>query len=151
MSRIERHILIRTGREVALTAIRNVELFPKPMGDIESVTLLSRSQDLKEVTTEWVTHIPKPRRAVTWSQEETWSPEQGTCSFRQISGDFDEFTGSWAFTEIELGLTRFDLVLNYRLEIPLIGGLFRTGIQQALEELMDSFQKAMKDRAEGRS
>ena len=149
MSRVERHILIRVGREAALAAVRNVELFPKPMGEIESVTLLSRSQDLKEVTTEWVAHIPKPRRVITWSQEEIWVPEQGTCTFRQISGDFDEFSGSWSFTEIELGLTRFDLVVNYRLEIPLIGGLFRSAIQQSLEELMASFQKGMKNRCEG--
>lgn len=150
MSRVECHILVRSGREVAISLFRNVETFPTSLGTLEPVALLSRSEDKNTVTTEWALPIPKPRRTVRWTQEEVWDPAQTTCRFRQISGDFDELSGTWSFAEVELGLTRFDLVLDYRLEIPLVGAFFRGGIQQAMEEAMSGFQRAIKAYCEGR-
>lgn len=150
MSRVECHILIRTGREAVLTAVRHIEAYPCPMGGIESVTVLNRTEEAKIVNSEWLASIPKPSRKLTWTQEELWKPEQAACSFRQIVGDFDEFSGRWSFTEVELGLTRFDIVVDYRFEIPIIGGFYRSAIQEAIEGLMASFQKGIKDRCEGR-
>lgn len=151
MSRIDCHILIRTGRDYVVAAVRQIEDYPCPMGDIESVAVLNRTDEAKVVNSEWFASIPKPNRKLTWTQEETWNPQRATCSFRQIVGDFDEFTGSWSFVEVEPGLTRFDIVVNYRFEIPIIGAFYRSAIQEAIEGLMISFQKGIKDRCEGRS
>ena len=150
MSRVRRQIMIRIGPEAVLDTVRDLEIFPKPLGILESVGLLSRSEDKNIVTTEWVASLPKLRRALHWTQEETWNPMSNSCSFRQVSGDFDEFFGSWNFTKVEQGMTRFDLVADYRLEIPLIGAMFRSAIQQSMESIMESFQQAIKNHCEGR-
>lgn len=151
MPRIESHILIKTYRDAVIAVARNTEAFPEFMEDVESVTTLTRSDDTKSVTNEWVAVIPKLRKRITWAEEDVWDTERGTCTFKQVSGDFDEYHGSWAFTEEEPGLTRFDSVVNYRLEIPLVGALINAIIHKTMQNNVEAVQQAIKKRCEGRA
>jgi ribosome-associated toxin RatA of RatAB toxin-antitoxin module len=148
--RIEGHILIRASRDAAIDVARNNEAFPEFMEDVQSLEVLSTSEDRKTVTSAWVGLIPKFNKKVNWEQEDIWDTDKGTCEFRQIMGDFDEFHGTWTFTEEEPGLTRFDSVLDYRLEIPLVGILIKTIIQKTMENNIEATLQAIKKRCEGK-
>ena len=148
MAKLEGHILIRAGQDRSVTIARNNEAFPEFMEDVQSLQILSTSEDGKTVISEWVGLIPKFNKKVRWEQEDIWDTDAGTCAFRQIMGDFDEFHGTWKFTEIEPGLTRFDSTLEYRLEIPLVGALIKNIIHKTMENNIDSTLKAIKKRCE---
>ena len=149
MPRIESHILIRTNRHIVIDVARNNEAFPEFMGDVESVTVLTRSDDTKTVVSEWVAIVPKLKKRITWAEEDVWDTERGMLTFKQVSGDFDEFHGTWSFTEIEPGLTKFDSVLVYRLEIPLVGALINSIILKTMQNNIEATQQAIKKRCEG--
>ncbi|WP_309709362.1 SRPBCC family protein [Armatimonas sp.] len=148
MPRIENTILIRTGRDATITIARDNEAFPEFMDDVESVSVLTRSDDTKTLTSEWVGIVPKLKKRITWIEEDVWDPDQGILNFKQVSGDFDEFHGTWTFTEIESGLTRFDSVLTYRLEIPLVGALINAIIHKTMQNNVEATQQAIKKRCE---
>ena len=148
MPRIESHILIKTNRAVAIAIARDNEAFPEFMDDVQSITTLTRSDDTKSVTSEWVAIVPKLKKRITWAEEDVWDTERGTCTIKQVSGDFDEFHGVWTFTEIEPGLTKFDSVLTYRLEIPLVGALINAIILKTMQNNLESTQQAIKKRCE---
>ena len=148
MPRIESHILIRTGRQNVINIARDNEAFPEFMDDVQSITTLTRSEDTKTVVSEWVSIVPKLKKRISWTEEDVWNLERGTCTFKQVSGDFDEFHGTWTFTEIEPGLTKFDSVVTYRLEIPLVGALINAIILKTMQNNVASIQQAIKKRCE---
>lgn len=150
MPRVEGHILIRASRAAAIDVARNNEAFPEFMEDVQSLEVLSTSEDKQTVTSAWVGLIPKFNKKVRWEQEDVWDTDAGTCEFRQLMGDFDEFHGTWTFTEEEPGLTRFDSVLDYRLEIPLVGILIKSIIQKTMENNIEATLQAIKKRCEGK-
>ena len=150
MPRIEGHILIRASRDAVIAVARNNEAFPEFMADVQSLEVLSTSEDKKTVNSAWVGLIPKFNKKVTWEQEDLWDLDRGVCSFRQIMGDFDEFHGTWKFTEEKDGLTRFDSVLDYRLEIPLVGMLIKNIIHKTMENNIEATLQAIKKRCENR-
>ena len=150
MPRVEGHILIRASREAAIAVARDNQAFPEFMEDVESLQILSTSEDNKTIVSEWVGIIPRFNKKIRWEQEDTWDVERGTCEFRQLMGDFDEFHGVWRFTEEESGLTRFDSTLNYRLEIPLVGVLIKSIIHKTMENNIEATMQSIKKRCEGR-
>lgn len=150
MPRIESTILVRASRDSVILVARDNEAFPEFMDDVESVTVLTRSDDTKTVTSEWVGIVPKLKRRITWAEEDVWDTDRGILQFKQVTGDFDEFHGTWTFTEIEPGLTKFDSVLNYRLEIPLVGPLINAIIHKTMQNNVEATQQAIKKRCEGR-
>ena len=142
--------MIRASRDAVIEIARNNEAFPEFMEDVQSLEVLSTSEDKLTVTSAWVGLIPKFNKKVSWEQEDVWDTDKGTCEFRQLMGDFDEFHGTWTFSEIEPGLTRFDSVLDYRLEIPLVGILIKSIIQKTMENNIESTLQAIKKRCEGK-
>ena len=150
MARVEGHILIRASCNAVVAVARNNEAFPEFMDDVQSLEILSSSEDGKTVVSSWVGIIPKFNKKVAWEQEDVWDTDKGTCEFRQLMGDFDEFHGTWTFREIEPGMTRFDSVLEYRLEIPLVGALIKNIIQKTMENNIEATLQAIKKRCEGK-
>lgn len=151
MPRIESHILVRARRDAVIAVARDNEVFPEFMDDVESVTVLTRSEDNKTVVSEWVAIVPKLKKRITWAEEDIWDTDRGVLTFKQVSGDYDEFYGTWTFTEIEPGLTKFDSVVNYRLEIPLVGPLINAIIHKTMQNNVEATQQAIKKRCEGRA
>lgn len=151
MPRVEAFVLIRARRDVVMAVAQDNESFPQFMEDVDSVTVLHRSDDKTVVNSEWVAIVPKFNRKITWIEEDTWDVTRGLLTFRQVSGDYDEFHGTWSFTEPEAGITRFESVLNYRLEIPLVGPLIKGIIQKAMQNNVDATLAAIKKRCESGS
>src|SRR5579883_551474 len=148
MPRVESSIVINAPRATVLDVARDVERFPEYMADLKSLTVQERSPDGLRTITDWVGIIPKIGAKVHWVEEDIWDLEAGTCTFRQLSGDYDQFEGVWRFIAEGENVTRFESTLDYALEIPLVGGLIKAIIHKTAQNNLNSTLAAIKQRAE---
>jgi ribosome-associated toxin RatA of RatAB toxin-antitoxin module len=140
------HIAAPPDRVYAIA--RDVERFPEFMPDVQRITVLEADPDGKRQVVEWVGLIPAFRLTVRWTEEDLWDDRERTCRFRQVKGDFSEYSGAWRFEE-DAGGTRFESEVHYELEIPTIGPLIRGVVRKIMTENVDRLQAAIQRRAEG--
>ena len=151
MPRIESHIDINAPRTTVMGVARDNEKFPDFMGDLKSLTVLERSDDGNRVVSEWVGIVPKFGNTIRWVEEDVWDDATGTCTFRQLKGDYKQFEGVWTFDALGDDATRFTSVVDYEIEIPLVGPLIKNIIQKTVQNNVDSTLRALKERCEARA
>lgn len=150
MPRIELSLDVNAPVRVVYDIARRVEEFPEFMEDLQSLTVLERSEDGNRTVTEWVGIVREFRMTVRWVQEDVWDPEMFRDDFRMLRGDLDSMSGYWQFTETPSGC-RFDSVLEYEYNVPLIGPMIKALIKKKLTENLEAQMRAIKDRAEAAS
>ena len=133
MPRVESTILIHAPRERVLTVARDNAAFPDFMTDVKSLVVTETSADGLRVVSDWVGVVQKFGITVRWTEEDVWDLDAGTCTFRQLKGDYDEFAGQWRFVAETPTTTRFDSHLDYALEIPLVGALVKTLVHKIIQ------------------
>jgi len=148
MPRVESSIIINAPRETVITIARDNARFPEFMSEVKSLTIKETSPDGLRVVSDWVGLVPKFGVTVRWTEEDVWDLDAGTCTFRQLTGDYDEFAGVWRFTAENERTTRFDSYLDYRLEIPLVGGMIKALVQKLIQSNLDATLAAIKARSE---
>jgi len=148
MPRIEQSLTINAPIETVYATARNVEDFPNFMADLKSLTVLERSEDGNRTTTEWVGLIREFKMTLKWTQEDVWDSERYRDEFTQIKGDMDSMSGYWQFTSESPNITRFDSVLDYEYNVPLIGAMVKTLIKKKITENLQATMEAIKRRAE---
>ena len=127
---------------------RDVESFPQFMSDLRSLRVLERSPDDTRTTTEWVGFIPAVKLPVKWTQEDVWSDDAYRDDFKMIQGDMDRMEGYWQFTPEGDSQTRFDSVVDYDMNIPMIGPMIKTLVKKLMTDNLQSTLNAIKKRAE---
>jgi len=147
MPKVEGSVHIAAPRGRVLEIARDNERFPEFMSDVASVTVVEKSADGLRIVSDWVAIVPKFGNKVRWREEDVWDLDAGTCTFRQLEGDYDQFEGVWTFTVDGAG-TRFDSTLEYRLEIPLVGPLIKAIVHKTMQANLDSTLAAIRDRAQ---
>ncbi len=148
MPRVESSIEISAPRDKVIAVARDNEAFPTFMADVQSLVVKEKSADGLRMVTDWVGIVPKFGTKIHWIEEDLWDLEAGTCTFKQLEGDYDQFEGVWTFTQSGDNQTRFDSVLDYRLEIPLVGGLIKAIVQKTMQNNLDATLKSIKARCE---
>jgi len=126
---------------------REVESFPEFMPDVKSVTVLEQDEDGSRVVAEWVGIVKEFKTTVRWVEEDHWDHENKTCDFKLLSGDYKSYSGRWTFREVD-GRTRFDSVVDFEYDVPLIGPLIRNLIARKMKENLDNMLAALKRRVE---
>lgn len=119
--------------------------FPEFMEDVKSVEIVS--QEGPSVVSKWVGVISAFNVKVRWTQRDEWDDSAHTCSYSQVSGDYDSMAGTWSFFE-ENGGTRFDSELDYEYSVPGLGALVGKVIYLLVVKNMDDVLGAIKARAE---
>lgn len=145
MPRVETSAVIPAPRDRVIEIMRNNEAFPDFMLDVASVKVIEKSDDGLRIVSNWVGIVPKFGAKVKWTEEDIWDLEAGTCTFRQIKGDYDHFEGCWTFTTVG-GETRFDSWIDYSLEIPLVGPLIKSIIHKTMQNNVESTARAVAQR-----
>ena len=148
MPRVESSILIQASRAAVMTVARDNATFPEFMADLHSLKVLEKNEDGSRVVSEWVGIVPKFGTKLRWIEEDLWDEAAGTCTFRQLSGDYKSLSGVWSFTAEGESATRFSSVVDYEIEIPLVGPLIKTIIRKTVQDNVDSTLRAIKDRCE---
>ncbi len=148
MPRVESSTLIHASRDKVIAVARENELFPEYMADLHSLTVKEHSDDGLRVVSDWVGIVPKFLVKIRWTEEDIWNLNEGTCAFRQITGDYQKFEGVWTFVSVGENETRFDSYLDYELEIPLVGNLIKAILKKTAQNNLDATLEAIKNRCE---
>jgi ribosome-associated toxin RatA of RatAB toxin-antitoxin module len=148
MPRIELSLLVDAPVDRVYEVARDVEAFPDFMEDLQSLKVLEKSEDGNRTVTAWVGLIREFKMTVKWTQEDVWNPVTHRDDFKMLKGDMDSMSGYWQFTE-EGGQTRFDSLVDYEYNVPLIGPMIKALIKKKMEQNLDAQMKAIKAKAEG--
>jgi len=145
MPTVENTVWSRAPLEVLYAVAKDNEKFPEFMSDVKSVTVVE--SDGTRVVSDWSAIVPTFRLKVRWRQEDVWDDEARTCTFRQVSGDYDKLEGVWTFRE-ENGGTRFDSRCDYEYNVPTLGPLVKKVIHALVIKNLDGVLQAIAKRAE---
>ncbi len=146
MPEITSELWINAPLQKVYAAAQENERFPETMEDLSSLRVVERDGD--RVVSEWVGVVSAFRLKIRWTQEDVWSDEAKTCTFRQISGDFDSMEGEWRFVEEE-GKTLFSSTVRYEYSVPGLGQLAARVIQGLMSKNLDATLAAIGRAAEG--
>ena len=148
MPRIDQSAEIAAPIAHVYAIARDVETFPQFMADLQALTVLERAPDGSRTVTEWTGLIREFKMTVKWTQEDLWDDAAHRDEFRMIHGDMDSMSGYWQFTEISPGSTRFQSVLEYEYNVPLIGPMIKTLIKKKMTDNLQATMDAIKRKAE---
>ncbi|HLJ53400.1 MAG TPA: SRPBCC family protein [Chthonomonadaceae bacterium] len=147
MPRIEQSVTIQAPIDHVYGIAKNVEAFPQFMEDLQSLNLLERSDDGARTVTEWVGIIREFRMTVKWVQEDRWNDATHRDEFTMLRGDMDRMEGFWQFTAGG-GATRFDSLVDYEYNVPLIGAMVKALIKKKMTDNLQATMDAIKRQAE---
>ncbi len=148
MPRVESSIIINSGIDEVYKLAKDVESFPDFMSDLKSVTVLEKSEDGNRVVTEWVGIVKEFNTTVKWIEEDIWDDQAYECRFSLIKGDYGSYGGVWKFTEVNGG-TKWESILDFEYDVPLIGPLIKNLIAKKMKENLDNMLAACKRKIEG--
>jgi len=147
MPRVESSIIINGPIDEVYCCAKGIEQFPQFMPDVKDVRVLERGLDGR-VISEWSAYIPDFMMTVKWTEEDLWDDEARTCDFKLVKGDYAAYSGKWTFTHVDGGV-RWDSIVDYEYDVPLIGPLIKGLVQRKVQENVDKILEAVKKRVEG--
>jgi ribosome-associated toxin RatA of RatAB toxin-antitoxin module len=148
MPRIEQSVTIKAPVAHVYRIAKHVERFPEFMEDLQALNVLERSPDGSRTTTEWVGLIREFRMTVKWVQEDRWNDESYRDDFSMLRGDMDRMNGYWMFTELDDRTTRFDSMVDYEYNVPLIGPMVKALIKKKMMDNLQATMEAIKRESE---
>jgi ribosome-associated toxin RatA of RatAB toxin-antitoxin module len=140
---VEASTVIRAPLDRVYALAKDVERFPEFMPDLESVRVLERTS--AGTVTQWVGVVQG--RKIRWVEEDEWDDGRHVCTFRQRSGDFNRYQGTWRFEPAPEG-TRTSLDVEFELDIPLAGALLSNLVRALMRKNCESMLAALKGRLE---
>ena len=143
MAKVEASIVIHAPLADVYALAQDVERFPGFMPDLESVTVVERRPGW--TLTEWVGVVQG--RKIRWVEEDEWDDVRHVCTFRQRSGDFNRYQGTWRFDAMPDG-TKTSLEVDYELDIPLAGALLSNLVKVLMRKNCESMLAALKGQLE---
>jgi len=146
VANVEASTIIRASLDRVYAMAKDVERFPQFMPDLESVTVLERGPS--GTLTRWVGVVQG--RKIRWVEEDEWDDARHVCVFRQRSGDFSKYQGTWAFEATPDG-TRTSLAVDFELDIPLAGALLSSLIKVLMRKNCEGMLAALKGQLESLS
>jgi ribosome-associated toxin RatA of RatAB toxin-antitoxin module len=144
VAKVEASIVIRAPLAEVYALAQDVERFPAFMPDLESVRVVERRPGW--TLSEWVGVVQG--RKIRWVEEDEWDDARHVCTFRQRSGDFNRYQGTWRFEPVSTG-TQTSLEVDYELDIPLAGALLSNLVRVLMRKNCESMLAALKGQLEG--
>lgn len=144
MATVQASTIIHAPLDRVYVLAKDVEHFPDFMPDLESVAVVERLPT--GTVTEWVGVVQG--RKIRWVEEDEWDDTLHTCDFRQRSGDFNHYEGTWRFEATPEG-TRTSLAVEFELDIPLAGPLLSNLVKVLMRKNCESMLEALKGQLEG--
>jgi ribosome-associated toxin RatA of RatAB toxin-antitoxin module len=148
MPRIEQSVQIDAPIAQVYRIAKDVESFPQFMADLQSLTVKERSPDGTRTVTDWVGLIREFRMKIVWTQEDRWDDSAFRDEFTMLKGDMDSMSGWWQFTPEGENRTRFDSIVEYEYNVPLIGPMVKSLIKKKMTDNLQATMDAIKRKAE---
>lgn len=147
MPRIESSIMINGPVDRVYQCAKDIEKFPEYMPDVKEVKILERGENGR-VVSEWSAYIPDFMMTVKWTEEDLWNDDSKVCDFTLVKGDYAAYSGKWTFTQCDGGC-RFDSIVDYEYDVPLVGPLIKGIVKKKVQENVDMILKCVKEKVEG--
>ncbi len=147
MPRIELTTTVNAPIDRVYEVARDVEAFPSFMEDLQSITVLERSEDGNRTLTAWVGLIREFKMTIKWTQEDRWDSLSHRDDFTMVKGDMNSMSGWWQFSESDAA-TLFESLVDYEYDVPLIGPLIKALIRKKMEANLNAQMQAIKERSE---
>jgi ribosome-associated toxin RatA of RatAB toxin-antitoxin module len=148
MPRIEQSVEIDAPITHVYRIAKDVESFPQFMPDLSSLIVKERSPDALRTVTEWVGLIREFKMTVRWTQEDRWDDDAWRDEFTMLKGDMDSMSGTWQFTDMAGARTRFDSVVDYEYNVPLVGPMVKNLIKKKMTDNLQSTLDSIKRKSE---
>lgn len=148
MPHIDNQVIVNASVGDVYAIAKRVEDFPNYISDVESITVLERSADGTRTVTDWVGVVKDFKIKIHWVEEDIWDDDNMACAFRQIKGDYQQYNGSWNFSQTAEGGTTFASHIEYDIEIPLIGPLLKALVAKLMKSNAQRILDAIKAEAE---
>ncbi len=145
MPYVERSIIIEGSIESVYEIAKDMESYPKFMPDVESVKVVSRSDN--ETVTEWVTNVDGT--PFLWTERDLFDDVNRCITYALIEGDLEKFEGAWKFDSVAEG-TKVTLTVNYDFGIPELTEMIGPTLLEKVGENSEMMLAGMKAQAEGR-
>jgi ribosome-associated toxin RatA of RatAB toxin-antitoxin module len=116
------------------------------MPDVKDVKIVER--DGSRVVSEWTAYIPDFKMSVKWVEQDLWDDDAKVCDFSLVKGDYSAYSGKWTFTAADGG-TKFDSIVDYEYNVPLIGALIQGLVKRKVQENVDQILQSVKKKVEG--
>lgn len=143
MPYVEEQIYIEGDIEAVYAIARDMEKYPQYMTDVESVTVLQRTEN--STTTEWVTDIEGT--PIIWTEIDEFDDAAHRIRYRLIEGDLDKFEGEWRFDRSGTG-THVVLGVDYDFGIPNLTELIGPTLEVKVRENSQMMLRSMKQHVE---
>lgn len=149
MPQVRNVTVVAAPLERVYAAAQDIEGLAPYIADVESIAVTDRQTTPggSVTTSAWVGLLPEFRRKLRWTERDVWDDAARTCTFEQLEGDFDAYSGRWSFTPEGAG-TSVELVVDYVYEVPLIGPLIQRLVLKKVQDSVDKTQAGLKARAE---
>jgi coenzyme Q-binding protein COQ10 len=120
----------------------NMELYPRYMKDVESVTVLERKEN--QTITDWETSVEGT--PIYWKEIDYFDDENLTITYELIEGDLDKFEGQWHFKSVPGG-TEITLGVDFDFGIPaleeLIGPTLKVKVKENSMMMLEGIKEEM--------
>jgi len=150
MPHLANEVLVDAPLDRVYALAKDVESFPEFMPDVESLEVVECSDDGSRTVTRWVGIAKEFRIKIKWTEEDLWDDATHTCRFRQLKGEYNEYGGTWTFTQTDDGKCKFTSELDYEYDIPLIGPLLKKVIERLMRDNTQRLLDAIKTKAEAK-
>ena len=119
---------------------RDVEALLPHLPDAREITALEKSPT--RCVTKFV--FVALGKKIMYTEEEDWDDATYSNHFKQRDGDFDKYEGQYLYKEVPDG-TEFSIVLDWELNLPLIGALLNKMLAKILENQVVALTRGVKD------
>jgi ribosome-associated toxin RatA of RatAB toxin-antitoxin module len=155
MPQVQSEIIIKAPLNLVWSIAQDVVALPDILADLDDVKVHEReelSDGTTRVVSEWHGRIKQFNRRIVWTEEDFWDEKAHTCTFQQIKGDFDEYSGVWKFEPTDDGSsTRALLDITYKFDVPLLGALLQKVVRNIMQGSADDTLRGVAQEAERRA
>jgi ribosome-associated toxin RatA of RatAB toxin-antitoxin module len=146
MPQIESEIFIPAPLTTVYAVAKDIERFPEFFEDVESVTIVEHTPD--GFISDWVGVVAKLNRKLRWREQDFWDDANRVCTFKAVSGDWDQYDGVWTFSERDGG-TVMHMTLTCDVNVPMIGALIKGVIAKLAKANIDNMFDGIRRRSLG--
>jgi ribosome-associated toxin RatA of RatAB toxin-antitoxin module len=131
MPTVELTLDIAASADRVWAAVVDIESYPMSMKNVRSVRI-GDVVSCNERTSAW--SIILKGSILEWEEREHLDHDARTMKFSQVSGDLDEFDGSWVVEEQESMLTTVRFNVSFEIGIPLLAEMLNPVAVRSLRE-----------------
>lgn len=134
--------VVPVEKEILYPILADMSQFPHFMKNVESIEITERGDNY--TLSHWITRLQGAK--FSWTERDTFYPQEGRITFSQVEGDLKLFMGEWRLTSIASG-TEVTLETEFEFGIPMLATILNPIAKIALRENARSMVRAIGNRA----